>query len=112
VALAIVIFVGALGLIASERVDRTKVALAGAVLVLVTQTIEQEQAIEAIDFNTIGLLVGMMIVVRLTEPTGLYTYIAIRAGQIARGGRGPSSSRSRARPRSCRPSWTTSRRSC
>ena len=40
-ALAIVIFVGALGLIASERVDRTKVALAGALLVLVTQTIEQ-----------------------------------------------------------------------
>ncbi len=84
-ALAIAIFVGALGLIASERVDRTKVALAGAVLVLATQTIEQERAIEAIDFNTIGLLVGMMLVVRLTEPTGLYTYIAIRAGQLARG---------------------------
>ncbi len=84
-AAAVVIFVGALGLIASERIDRTKVALAGAVLVLLTQTIAQEKAIEAIDFNTIGLLVGMMLVVRLTEPTGVYTYIAIRAGQFARG---------------------------
>ena len=84
-ALAVLIFVGALGLIASERVDRTKVALGGAVLVLLTQTIEQERAIEAIDFNTIGLLVGMMLIVRLTEPTGVYTYVAIRAGQISRG---------------------------
>ncbi len=84
-AIAIAIFVVALGLIASERVDRTKVALAGAVLVLLTQTIEQEAAIEAIDFNTIGLLVGMMLIVRLTEPTGVYTYLGIRAGQVSKG---------------------------
>jgi Na+/H+ antiporter NhaD/arsenite permease-like protein len=41
----------------------------GAVLVLLTQTIDQEHAIEAIDWNTLGLLVGMMIVVRVAEPT-------------------------------------------
>ena len=52
--LPIVVFVAALAVIATERVDRTKVALAGAVLVLLTQTIEQEQAIEAIDWNTLG----------------------------------------------------------
>jgi Na+/H+ antiporter NhaD/arsenite permease-like protein len=85
VALAIVIFTAALAVIASERVDRTKVALAGAVLVLVTQTIEQERAIEAVDWNTLGLLAGMMLIVRLTEPTGLYTYLAIRAGQLSGG---------------------------
>ena len=84
-ALAVIIFVVALALIASERVDRTKVALLGAVLVLLTQTIEQERAIEAIDWNTLGLLVGMMIVVRVTEPTGAYTWVAIRAGQLSRG---------------------------
>ncbi len=84
-ALAVLIFVGALGLVASERVDRTKVALGGAVLVLLTQTIDQERAIEAVDFNTIGLLVGMMLIVRLTEPTGVFTYVAIRAGQLSRG---------------------------
>ena len=84
-ALAIVIFVAALALIASERVDRTKVALLGAVLVLLTQTIDQEVAIEAIDWNTLGLLVGMMIVVRVTEPTGAYTWVAIRAGQLSKG---------------------------
>ena len=84
-ALAVIIFILALALIATERVDRTKVALLGAVLVLLTQTIEQERAIEAIDWNTLGLLVGMMIVVRVTEPTGAYTWVAIRAGQLSKG---------------------------
>jgi Na+/H+ antiporter NhaD/arsenite permease-like protein len=84
-ALPIIIFAAALALIASERVDRTKVALLGAVLVLLTQTIDQDVAIEAIDWNTLGLLVGMMIVVRVTEPTGAYTWVAIRAGQLSKG---------------------------
>ena len=83
--LAIVIFVAALALIATERVDRTKVALLGAVLVLVTQVIDQHDAIAAVDFNTIGLLAGMMIMVKLTETTGVYTWLAIRAGQVSRG---------------------------
>ena len=82
---AIGVFVIALGLIASDRLHRTTIALAGAVLIVATQTIEQEQAIAAIDFNTIGLLAGMMLIVRLTETTGVYTYLAIRAGQLARG---------------------------
>ncbi|MBX5440179.1 MAG: ArsB/NhaD family transporter [Solirubrobacteraceae bacterium] len=82
---AIVAFVVALALIASERIDRTKVALLGAVVLLLSQTIDQETAIEAIDFNTLGLLAGMMIVVRLVETTGAFTYVAIRAGQLSRG---------------------------
>ena len=85
----------------------------GAVLVLLTQTLDQEQAIAAIDFGTLGLLAGMMVVVRLTERTGVYTYVAIRAGQLSRG-----------RPLAvvaalagddgacCRRSSTTSRRCC
>jgi Na+/H+ antiporter NhaD/arsenite permease-like protein len=85
VTLAIGIFVIALGVIVSEKLHRTKVALAGAVAVVATQTISQEQAIGAIDFNTLGLLAGMMLIVKLTETTGVYTYLAIRAGQIAQG---------------------------
>src|SRR3712207_5711814 len=84
-AVAIGIFVAALAVIASERVDRTKVALLGAILVLVTQTIDQERAIEAVDWNTLGLLAGMMLIVRLTEETGIYTYLAIRADQLSHG---------------------------
>ena len=83
--IAVIVFAAAIVLIATEWVHRTKIALVAAVLLLLTQTIDQEHAIEAIDFNTIGLLAGMMLVVRLTEPTGLYTYMAIRAGQLSRG---------------------------
>src|ERR671917_2311230 len=83
--LAILIFAAALALIATERADRTKVALSGAVAVLITQTIEQHVAIEAIDWNTLGLLAGMMLMVKVTEPTGVYTWVAIKAGQLSRG---------------------------
>jgi Na+/H+ antiporter NhaD/arsenite permease-like protein len=83
--LAVCLFAAALAMIATERVDRTKVALVGAVLFLLTQTIEQEAAIEAVDWNTLGLLAGMMLMVKITEPTGVYTWLAIRAGQLSRG---------------------------
>jgi Na+/H+ antiporter NhaD/arsenite permease-like protein len=84
-AIAIAVFAASLAAIASERFDRTKVALVGAVLMLLTQTIDQEHAIASIDFNTIGLLAGMMLMVRLTETTGVYNWLAIRAGQQSRG---------------------------
>jgi Na+/H+ antiporter NhaD/arsenite permease-like protein len=84
-AFAVVLFAAALAVIATERLDRTKVALLGAVLLLLTQTIDQETAVEAIDWNTLGLLVGMMLMVKITEPTGVYTWLAIRAGQLSGG---------------------------
>ena len=83
--LAVLIFVAALAVIASERVHRTKVALMAATVVVLAGVLTQEQAIESVDFNTIGLLAGMMVVVRQTEKTGLYDYIAIRAGQLSGG---------------------------
>ncbi|HMJ02595.1 MAG TPA: ArsB/NhaD family transporter [Conexibacter sp.] len=84
-AVAIGIFAVALAAIATERIDRTRIAMLGALLMLLTQTIDQEQAIEAVDWGTLGLLAGMMVVVRLTERTGVYTYVAIRAAQRSRG---------------------------
>jgi Na+/H+ antiporter NhaD/arsenite permease-like protein len=85
-AIAVATFLIALALIASERIHRTKIALLGAaIVVLFVGEYGQEQAIEAVDFNTIGLLAGMMILVYLTQQTGVYDYIAIRAGQFSRG---------------------------
>ncbi len=85
-AIAVATFLIALAVIASERVHRTKVALLGAtIVVLFVGGFDQEAAIEAVDFNTIGLLVGMMILVHLTGQTGVYDYVAIRAGQLSRG---------------------------
>ena len=59
--------------------------LGAAIVVLFVPDFGQEAAIESVDFNTIGLLAGMMILVYLTQQTGVYDYIAIRAGQISKG---------------------------
>ena len=83
--LAVAIFVIALGLIAVEWVHRTKVALAGAALMVIIGVLEQESAIEAVDWATLGLLAGMMIIVGLTEPTGVFTYLALRVAQLSKG---------------------------
>jgi Na+/H+ antiporter NhaD/arsenite permease-like protein len=86
VAIAVGTFLLALAIIASEKMHRTNVALLGAaIVVLLVGDFSQEQAIESVDFNTIGLLVGMMILVYLTQQTGVYDYVAIRAGQISGG---------------------------
>ena len=85
-AIAVATFLIALAIIAAEKLHRTNVALLGAaIVVLFVGDFSQEQAIEAVDFNTIGLLVGMMILVYLTQQTGVYDYVAIRAGQLSGG---------------------------
>ena len=95
-AFAVILFAVALALIATERVDRTKVALLGATLVVLTATLDQEQAIEAIDFNTIGLLVGMMLMVRADRDHGrLHVAGDPRRRSGRAGARSPSCSRSR-----------------
>ena len=74
---AIAIFVIAYILIISEKIQRTVVGLTGAILMIFAGILTQEQAIHHIDFNTIGLLAGMMIIVNITSETGLFNYLAI-----------------------------------
>jgi Na+/H+ antiporter NhaD/arsenite permease-like protein len=82
---AIVLFVGALAAIALEWGHRTKVALVGAGLMVLIGVLDQDQAIDAIDWGTLGLLVGMMVIVGLTERTGVFTYFALRVAQLSGG---------------------------
>ena len=82
---AAVVFAGALGLIAFEWAHRTKVALAGAVVMVLVGVLDQEQAIEAVDWATLGLLTGMMVIVGLTERTGVFTFLALRVAQLSGG---------------------------
>ena len=84
-AVAAIIFVAALVAITLDWAHRTKIALGGAALMVVAGIIDEEHAIEAIDWPTIGLLTGMMVIVALAEPTGIFTYIALRATQLSRG---------------------------
>jgi len=89
--LAAGIFVAAYALIATEKVDKTKVALMGGALMILLGIIDQHTAfsgtheIEGIDWNTIFLLMGMMIIVNITRRTGLFEWVAIKTAKIGRG---------------------------
>ncbi len=84
-----IVFIATFVLILSDRLHRTIVAMAGAA-VMVTLGIlmdfySQEQALRAIDFNTLGLLLGIMILALLLERTGFFQYVAIVSGKLSRG---------------------------
>ncbi|MGQ9489769.1 MAG: SLC13 family permease [Anaerolineae bacterium] len=83
------IFAIAMGLILSERVHRTIVSLVGASIMLAVGILfgfyTQHQALEAIDFNTLGLLMGMMVMVGLLQQSGFFQYIAILMGRRSSG---------------------------
>ena len=83
--LAGIIFIIMYVFIASEKINRTVVVMLGSLLMVLTGIITQEKAIHHIDFNTLGLLIGMMIIVAITGQTGVFNYIAIYSAKVAEG---------------------------
>lgn len=83
--IAIAIFTLTYVVIVSEKVNRTAIAIFGAVMMLVFNIEMQHDAVMHVDFNTIGLLVGMMIIVNILKRTGIFEYMAIRAAKYAKG---------------------------
>ncbi|MBQ9480454.1 MAG: ArsB/NhaD family transporter [Selenomonadaceae bacterium] len=78
---AVIIFVAAYALIISEKVHLAIVGICGAMLMIIFGILDQETAIHHIDFNTLGLLMGMMIIVNVTSETGLFNFLAIWAAK-------------------------------
>jgi Na+/H+ antiporter NhaD/arsenite permease-like protein len=72
------------GVIISEKINRSIVALVGAGLMVVVGVLDQNEAIKGIDFNTIGLLTGMMILVSISRRSGMFEYVAVWAAQAAK----------------------------
>jgi Na+/H+ antiporter NhaD/arsenite permease-like protein len=87
--LSSVIFFGSLILIFSEKLNRSITAITGAALMMglgkVLGFYSEEAALDAIDFNTLGLLFGMMILVAMLEPTGFFQYLAVLAARSSKG---------------------------
>lgn len=73
------LFVVSYILIVSERLNRAIVSMFAAAAMILTGIITQQQAVQGIDFNTIGLLTGMMIIVGITRDSGVFQYLAIAA---------------------------------
>jgi Na+/H+ antiporter NhaD/arsenite permease-like protein len=83
--IALIIFILTYTAIISEKINRTVIALFGAVLMIIFQVLPQKRAFGIIDFNTIGLLIGMMIIVIILRKTGIFQYIAIRTAKASKG---------------------------
>lgn len=79
------VFVGAYALIASERVDRTLVALLGGLLVIALGVVNQHEAFAAIDLNVIFLLAAMMVIASGLARTGLFDWLAVRSVRLSHG---------------------------
>src|SRR5206468_4067090 len=71
-------------IIMSEKVNRAIIALIGASVMILVGVFSQEEAIRGIDWNTIGLLTGMMILVSISRRSGMFEYIAIVSAQAAK----------------------------
>ena len=79
--LAAVLFLITYAVIMSEKINRAIVSLLAAGLMIVLGILNQEAAIRGIDFNTIGLLIGMMVIVAITRQSGIFQFLAIWAAK-------------------------------
>ena len=82
---SIVVFVVAMITIMSEKVHRTLVAICGAAIILIAHVMTFDQAMSHVDFNTLGVLFGMMLFVAVVKQSGLFEYLAIKTARIAKG---------------------------
>ncbi len=82
---ALGVFLAVLAVFAVDLVHRTPAALGGGILLVVAGAIGQEEAVEAVHWETLGLLVGMMILVGILKDSGVFGYLAIKSAQLARG---------------------------
>ena len=83
--ISILIFIIVILSIISEKINRTVVAFCGAIFMILTGVLTLSQSISYIDFNTIGVLVGILIVVNVIKNSGLFEYIAIYTAKKTKG---------------------------
>ena len=83
--IAVAIFVAVIGVIVSEKLHRAACALIGAMLLVLIGILEPKEALGFIDFNTIGVLIGMMMFVAVVKNSGIFEYLAIKSAKIAKG---------------------------
>jgi Na+/H+ antiporter NhaD/arsenite permease-like protein len=78
---SLAVLAGAYTVIIAGRVNRAVVALIGAALVIALGALDQAEAISGIDWDTVGLLTGMMILVAIARRSGLFQYLAVWSAQ-------------------------------
>ncbi|MGB5519577.1 MAG: ArsB/NhaD family transporter [Gammaproteobacteria bacterium] len=81
--IAAVLFIATYAVIVSEKINRAIVALIGAGLMIAMGVLNQEAAIRGIDFNTLGLLTGMMVIVAISRRSGVFQFVAVWSAKKA-----------------------------
>lgn len=84
-AVATIILVATYAVIISEKINRAVVALLGAGVMILAGVLNQKTALGGIDFNTIALLIGMMILVAITRRSGVFQFVAVWATKVVKG---------------------------
>ena len=74
-----------MALVVSEKIHRALAALLGAVVLLVIGIIDFSAGMESIDFNTLGVLCGMMMFVAIVKESGLFEFVAIKSAKACKG---------------------------
>ena len=82
---AIAVFVVVMAAIMTEKVHRTLAALAGTAVLLIAHVMTFETAVSHIDYNTLGVLFGMMLFVAVVRESGLFEFLAIKTAKAAKG---------------------------
>jgi Na+/H+ antiporter NhaD/arsenite permease-like protein len=72
------------GVIMTEKVNRAIIALVGASVMVIIGVMDQQEALRGVDWNTIGLLTGMMILVSISRRSGMFEYLAVWSAQAAK----------------------------
>lgn len=85
IGIAISIFFLSYLFIITEKIPRAVIAVFGGTLLIILGVLSQEKAIHYIDWNTLGLLIGMMIIVDLTRRSGVFTFLAIWVSKKVKG---------------------------
>jgi len=83
--IAVAVFVLVMAAVVSEKIHRAAAAIAGALLVVLTGILTFEESLGFIDFNTLGVLIGMMVFVGVVKESGLFEFLAIKAAKVAKG---------------------------
>ena len=83
--LSVIIFVLVMVVIISEKVHRAVCAVGGAVLLIILGVLDIGTGVSYIDYNTIGLLIGMMMFVAVVKHSGMFEYLAVKSAKVAKG---------------------------
>lgn len=83
--ISIVVFIVVMALVVSEKIHRALAAIAGAMVLIICGVIDFDAGISSIDFNTLGVLCGMMMFVGVVAKSGLFQFVAIKSAKMCKG---------------------------